>query len=85
MDRLDKVEEDLAGYGKRLNTISDIQGRHDERIKSNKSNITDLWLIVNSIRTEIKSAVRWIIGIVSIPTILVLYQLISNAQKVAAP
>lgn len=82
----EKIEQDMNGLGKKVNRMEIEMGRFDERIKQNEIDTRDLWTIVNEIRTDIKGLTTSIgaiplkiIGIVSIPTFLVLIQLIFTA------
>jgi len=90
------INQDLAGFGKRLNQFQIEQSKHGERIGTNKENINDLWKNMKEFRSDLKSitaaiaagnietgnkinrGIIWVIAIVAIPTVLVLYQLISK-------
>ncbi len=77
---MEELKKQLNGFGARLNKIENTVGRHDERIKDNKESILAIRIDVAKIESAINSAIWKVLGIVSVPTIMVLYQLI-NSQK----
>lgn len=78
---LEIIKSNLDGFGGRLNKVEMHQARHDERIKDNKEAIINLRESVNQIKNAITGAIWKILAAVSIPTMLLLYQLISQANK----
>lgn len=75
---MEELKAQLNGFGGRLNNVVETIGRHDERIQDNKETILDIRKNVKDIQQSINSGVWKVILLVSIPTLLVLYQLINK-------
>ena len=75
---MEEIKKQLNGFGERLGSVENLIGRHDERIADNKETILEVRGSVKEIQTSINSAIWKVIGVVAIPTILALYQLINK-------
>ena len=77
-----ELKKDINGLGKKVSDMQITMARYDERITDNKEAVVDMREAIKEINTAISQAVIKVLVIVAIPTALVLYQLISAANKI---
>lgn len=68
------LENDLDGYGKRLNTMEISSGKNGVKVDRNEREIGGLWKSVEAIKEDIKGMtgkIAWIAGGISFVSIIV--------------